>query len=31
VDLGLESIEPKNAARNVGIFGFVGWRHEFQP
>jgi hypothetical protein len=31
VDLGVESIEPKNAERDVGIFGFIGWQHEFQP
>jgi hypothetical protein len=31
VDLGVESIEPANAERDIGVFGFVGWRHEFQP
>jgi len=31
VDLGVESIEPANAERDVGAFGFVGWRHDFQP
>jgi hypothetical protein len=31
VDLGVESIEPADGARNVELFGFIGWRHEFQP
>jgi hypothetical protein len=31
VDLGLESIQPEGAERNVEVFGFIGWRHEFQP
>jgi hypothetical protein len=31
VDLGVESIEPANGERDVEPFGFIGWRHEFQP
>jgi hypothetical protein len=31
VDLGVEGIEPEGAERDVHVFGFVGWRHEFQP
>jgi len=31
VDLGVESLQPENAERDVQVFGFVGWRHEFQP
>lgn len=31
VDLGVQSIEPARAEREVEVFGFVGWRHEFQP
>lgn len=31
VDLGVESIEPANAERNIEVFGFVSWRHDFQP
>jgi len=31
VDLGVEAIEPKGGERDVGIFGFIGWRHEFKP
>jgi len=31
VDLGVEALEPENSARDVQVFGFVGWRHEFQP
>jgi len=30
-DLGVESLEPKGGARDVGVFGFVGWRHDFAP
>jgi hypothetical protein len=31
VDLGVESIEPVNGARETDPFGFIGWRHEFKP
>jgi hypothetical protein len=31
VDLGVESIEPADREGDVGVFGFIGWRHEFQP
>ena len=31
VDLGVEALEPENGKRDTGLFGFVGWRHEFQP
>jgi hypothetical protein len=31
VDLGVEALEPDGAERDVQAFGFVGWRHEFQP
>jgi hypothetical protein len=31
VDLGVESIEPEGAERDVEPFGFIGWRHEFRP
>jgi hypothetical protein len=30
-DLGVESLEPTGGERRVEVFGFVGWRHEFQP
>ncbi len=30
-DLGVQAVEPYNAARDVEVFGFIGWRHEFQP
>jgi hypothetical protein len=30
-DLGVESTEPADGERDVEPFGFVGWRHEFQP
>jgi hypothetical protein len=31
VDLGVQATEPQNAEREVEAFGFVGWRHQFQP
>jgi hypothetical protein len=31
VDLGLEQYEPKGGEGDVEPFGFIGWRHEFQP
>jgi hypothetical protein len=31
IDLGVQAIEPANGERDVEPFGFVGWRHEFQP
>jgi hypothetical protein len=31
VDLGVESIEPLGGERDNEPFGFIGWRHEFQP
>jgi hypothetical protein len=31
VELGVESIEPANGERDVEPYGFIGWRHEFQP
>ena len=31
VDLGVEAIEPRDVEREVQVFGFVGWRHEFKP
>jgi hypothetical protein len=31
VDLGVESIEPVDGTRETEPFGFIGWRHEFQP
>jgi hypothetical protein len=31
VDLGVESIEPAREERDVGAYGFVRWRHDFQP
>ncbi len=30
-DLGVEALQPDGAERDVQGFGFVGWRHEFQP
>jgi hypothetical protein len=30
-DLGVESIDPVNADRDIHLYGFVGWRHQFQP
>jgi hypothetical protein len=30
-DLGVQAIEPMNAARDTQVYGFVGWRHEFRP
>jgi hypothetical protein len=31
IDLGVESTEPVGGERDNQIFGFIGWRHEFQP
>ena len=31
VELGVESIEPANAERDVEPYGFIGWRHDFRP
>jgi len=31
IELGAESIEPEGGERDVDAFGFIGWRHEFQP
>jgi hypothetical protein len=31
VDLGVEATEPADGERDVELFGFIGWRHEFQP
>jgi len=31
VDLGVQSIDPANGDKKVDVFGFVGWRHDFQP
>jgi len=31
VDLGIESIAPADGEREVEPFGFISWRHEFQP
>jgi hypothetical protein len=31
IDLGVESIEPEGAEREVEPYGFIGWRHEFKP
>lgn len=31
VDLGVESIEPVGEERDRGLFGFIGWRHDFTP
>jgi hypothetical protein len=31
VDLGVESTEPAQGERDVEPFGFIGWRHQFQP
>ena len=30
-DLGFEVIEPTGGERDNHLYGFVGWRHEFQP
>lgn len=31
VDAGVQSTEPRGGERDVEMFGFIGWRHEFQP
>jgi hypothetical protein len=31
VDLGVESLEPEGASRDVGAFGFVRWSYAFAP
>jgi len=31
VDLGVQAVEPDGGDREVDVFGFVGWRHEFAP
>jgi hypothetical protein len=31
VELGLEAIEPESAGQDVEPYGFIGWRHQFQP
>jgi hypothetical protein len=31
VDLGVQSVEPLNSQRDIQLFGFIGWRHEFRP
>jgi hypothetical protein len=31
VDLGVQSIEPAGGERDIDVFGFVGWRHDFKP
>jgi hypothetical protein len=30
VDLGVESVEPRDADRKVRPFGYISWRHEFE-
>ena len=30
-ELGTESIEPEDSERDIDVFGFIGWKHEFQP
>ena len=31
VDLGVQATEPSQGEREVEPFGFIGWRHQFQP
>ena len=31
VDLGVEALEPDGGERDTDPFGFISWRHEFQP
>jgi hypothetical protein len=31
VDLGVETIAPEHGERDTQPYGFIGWRHEFQP
>jgi hypothetical protein len=31
VDLGVQAVEPEGGERDVDVFGFIGWRHEFKP
>jgi hypothetical protein len=31
VDLGFQSIKPARGENENQVFGFIGWRHEFQP
>jgi hypothetical protein len=31
IEVGAESIEPEGSERDIVAFGFIGWRHVFQP
>jgi hypothetical protein len=31
LDLGVESLEPANAKRDISPFGFISWHHDFKP
>ena len=31
IDLGVESLEPDGGERDTDPYGFISWRHEFQP